>query len=80
MREATVSARRQGKLIAVCCIDLDHFKQINDNLGHELGDACFKVVSERLEAMIREVDTLARHGGDEFILALTDLGRDIGCG
>ena len=73
LRQATISARRQGKLIAVCCIDLDHFRQINDNLGHELGDACFKLASERLEATIREVDTLARHGGDEFILALTDL-------
>jgi diguanylate cyclase (GGDEF)-like protein/PAS domain S-box-containing protein len=73
LRQATVSAKRQGTLIALCCIDLDHFKQINDSLGHELGDACFKVVSERLKAMIREIDTLARHGGDEFILALTDL-------
>jgi diguanylate cyclase (GGDEF)-like protein/PAS domain S-box-containing protein len=73
LRQAMVSARRQGKLIAVCCIDLDHFKQINDNLGHELGDACFKVVSERLKAMVREVDILVRHGDDEFILALTDL-------
>jgi diguanylate cyclase (GGDEF)-like protein len=73
LRQAMVSARRQGKLIAVCCIDLDHFKQINDNLGHELGDACFKVVSQRLETMVREVDILVRHVGDEFILALTDL-------
>jgi diguanylate cyclase (GGDEF)-like protein len=73
LREAMVSARRHGKLIAVCCIDLDHFKQINDNLGHEMGDACFKVVSQRLEAMVREVDILVRHVGDEFILALTDL-------
>jgi diguanylate cyclase (GGDEF)-like protein/PAS domain S-box-containing protein len=73
LRQAMISARRQGKLIAVCCIDLDHFRQINDSLGHEMGDACFKLASERLEATIREVDTLARHGGDEFILALTDL-------
>jgi diguanylate cyclase (GGDEF)-like protein/PAS domain S-box-containing protein len=73
LRQATVSAQRQGTRIAVCCIDIDHFKEINDNLGHELGDACFKVVSERLGATIREIDTLARHSGDEFILALTDL-------
>jgi diguanylate cyclase (GGDEF)-like protein len=73
LRHATVSARRQGELIAVCCIDLDHFKQINDNLGHELGDACVKVVSDRLKAKIREGDTLVRHNGDEFILALTEL-------
>jgi diguanylate cyclase (GGDEF)-like protein/PAS domain S-box-containing protein len=73
LRQATTSARREGRLIAVCCIDLDHFKQINDTLGHELGDACFKAASERLKATTREVDTLARYGGDEFILALTDL-------
>jgi diguanylate cyclase (GGDEF)-like protein/PAS domain S-box-containing protein len=73
LRQATVSAKHQGRLIAVCSIDLDHFRQINDNLGHELGDACFKLASKRLEATIREVDTLARHSGDEFILALTDL-------
>ena len=73
LRQATITAQRQGTLIAVCCIDLDHFQQINDNLGHELGDACFKLVGERLKATIREIDTLARHGGDEFILALTDL-------
>jgi diguanylate cyclase (GGDEF)-like protein len=73
LREAMVSARRQGKLIAVCCIDLDHFKQINDNLGHDLGDTCFKVLSQRLKGLVREVDILVRHVGDEFILVLTDL-------
>jgi diguanylate cyclase (GGDEF)-like protein/PAS domain S-box-containing protein len=75
LRQATVIARRQGKLIAVCCIDLDRFKQINDNLGHELGDVCFKAASDRLKAAIRDVDMLARHGGDEFILALPDLAE-----
>jgi diguanylate cyclase (GGDEF)-like protein/PAS domain S-box-containing protein len=73
LHQATVSARGQGKLIAVCCVDLDHFKQINDNLGHELGDDCFRVVSQRLKAMVREGDILVRNEGDEFILALTDL-------
>ncbi len=73
LRQAIVTARREGKLIAVCCIDLDRFKQINDHLGHDLGDVCFKVAGERLKAAIREVDMLARHGGDEFILALPDL-------
>jgi diguanylate cyclase (GGDEF)-like protein/PAS domain S-box-containing protein len=73
--QATVTARRQGKLIAVCCLDLDRFQQINDNLGHELGDVCFRVASERLKASIREVDMLARHSGDEFILALPDLAE-----
>jgi diguanylate cyclase (GGDEF)-like protein len=75
LRQATVTAKLHGTLVAVCCIDLDHFKQINDTLGHELGDACLKVVSERLKAMVRGIDILARHGSDEFVLALTDLER-----
>ncbi len=73
LRQALVVAKRQGTVLAVCCIDLDRFKQINDNLGHELGDAFFKLISERLHLSVREIDTLARHGGDEFILALRDL-------
>jgi diguanylate cyclase (GGDEF)-like protein/PAS domain S-box-containing protein len=75
LRQAMVTARRQRKLIAVCCIDLDRFKQINDNLGHELGDVCFKAATNRLKAAIRNIDVLARHGGDEFILVLPDLAE-----
>ena len=70
-----VIARRHGTLIAVCCIDLDRFKQINDNLGHEFGDACFKAIGERLKLSIRNIDMLARHGGDEFILYLSGLSE-----
>jgi diguanylate cyclase (GGDEF)-like protein/PAS domain S-box-containing protein len=73
LRQSLVTARRQGTRIAVCCIDLDRFKQINDSLGHELGDACFMLAGERLKTTIRGVDTLARCGGDEFILSLPDL-------
>ena len=75
LRQAMVVARRQGTLVAVCCIGLDRFKQINDSLGHDLGDAFFKLVSERLNLSIREIDTLARHSGDEFILALRDIAE-----
>jgi diguanylate cyclase (GGDEF)-like protein/PAS domain S-box-containing protein len=75
LKQAMVIARRQGTLVAVCCIDLDRFKQINDSLGHEFGDVYFKAVSERLRTSVREIDTLARHGGDEFILALRDVGE-----
>jgi diguanylate cyclase (GGDEF)-like protein/PAS domain S-box-containing protein len=75
LKQAMVIARRQGTLVGVCCIDLDRFKQINDSLGHEFGDTYFKAVSERLRTSVREIDTLARHGGDEFILALRDLGE-----
>jgi diguanylate cyclase (GGDEF)-like protein len=75
LQQAIVIARRQGTLLGVCCIDLDHFKAINDTLGHELGDAFFKLISERLKMSIREIDTLARENGDEFILALRDLAE-----
>ena len=71
--QAMTAAKRQGSLVGVCCLDLDRFKQINDTLGHDLGDQSFKKLSERLQDGVREIDTLARHGGDEFLLALRDL-------
>jgi diguanylate cyclase (GGDEF)-like protein len=75
LRQAMVIARRQGTLLGVCCINLDRFKQSNESLGLEAGDALFKLVSERLHDSIREIDTLARNVGDEFILALRDLAE-----
>ncbi len=68
-------AERRGEALAVCCIGLDHFQQINDGLGHELGDALLKLISERLKVSIREPDTLARQGGDEFLLVLRNLSQ-----
>jgi diguanylate cyclase (GGDEF)-like protein len=73
LRQGMVTAQRQGELLAVCCIGLDHFQQINDGLGHEQGDALLKLISERLKASVREPDTLARQGGDEFLLVLRNL-------
>ena len=75
LRQAMVIARRQGTLLGVCCINLDRFKQVNESLGLEAGDAFFKLVSERLRGSIREMDMLARHVADEFILALPDLAE-----
>src|ERR1700722_2207278 len=75
LRQAMVIGRRQGTLVGVCSIDLDHFKPIIDSLGHGAGDVFFKLVSERLLGSIREIDTLARQGGDEFILVLRDLAE-----
>ncbi len=73
LRQGMVTAQRQGEVLAVCSIGLDHFQQINDGLGHELGDALLKLISERLNASTREPDTLARQGGDEFLLVLRNL-------
>jgi diguanylate cyclase (GGDEF)-like protein len=70
MTMALVHARRDNSAMAVVYLDLDGFKQINDTLGHGVGDILLKMVAGRLLAMVREEDTVARLGGDEFILAL----------
>jgi two-component system cell cycle response regulator len=70
MSMALVHARRNSSAMAVVYLDLDGFKQINDTLGHGVGDVLLKMVAERLVATVREEDTVARLGGDEFLLAL----------
>ena len=70
MSMALVLARRNKSAMAVVYLDLDGFKQINDTLGHGVGDVLLKMVAERLVATVREEDTVARLGGDEFIIAL----------
>jgi diguanylate cyclase (GGDEF)-like protein len=67
--------RRSGRSqnIAVLCIDLDRFKGVNDTLGHPIGDALLRAVTERLKQCVREFDVVARLGGDEFVIVLTDL-------
>jgi diguanylate cyclase (GGDEF)-like protein len=67
-------AERTGRAVAVMFLDLDHFKVINDSLGHNVGDHLLKEVSQRLRGCLREVDTLARMGGDEFTVILGDIG------
>jgi len=65
----------RGQLAAVLCIDLDHFKDVNDTLGHAIGDKVLKLVSARLWGTTRENDVLARIGGDEFSLLLRQVGK-----
>ena len=77
MNLALAQARRFNRSLAVLLLDLDNFKHINDTLGHATGDLLIQAVAERLRVEIRSCDTLARWGGDEFVLLLTDLG-DIG--
>ena len=65
-------ARRHGTQAAVMFIDLDHFKSVNDTLGHHAGDAVLKQVSARIREMLREADMVSRLGGDEFLVILAD--------
>ncbi len=68
-------ARRNHKLLATMFLDLDRFKIINDTLGHTTGDHLLKAVSERLKTCVRESDTVARMGGDEFNILLADMAH-----
>jgi diguanylate cyclase (GGDEF)-like protein len=68
-------ARRHARQMAVLFIDLDHFKHINDSLGHLIGDQILKAVGRRIALCIRNSDTVSRQGGDEFIVLLSELNR-----
>ena len=76
LSKALASARRQKDKVALLFLDLDRFKNINDSLGHALGDFLLQKVGERLKRWAREQDTVARLGGDEFLIVLTRI-RDV---
>ena len=73
LNQALLFAERHRQKVAVLFIDLDHFQFINDSLGHETGDRLLKIVAERLASCVRSNDTVARQGGDDFIIVLSDL-------
>src|SRR5690606_34828289 len=73
VHQAIAYARRHQCMAAVLFLDLDNFKFINDSLGHEIGDQVLKHVAQRLTASIRDGDTVARQGGDEFVLVLNEV-------
>ena len=70
IRDIMLGARRYNRPLTMASLDLDHFKQINDNLGHQQGDSVLKKVADVFSAAIRETDMLVRFGGDEFILVM----------
>ncbi|MBS1224626.1 MAG: diguanylate cyclase/phosphodiesterase with and sensor(s), partial [Proteobacteria bacterium] len=73
LSQALHSAQRKQHCVGVLFLDLDHFKTINDSQGHDMGDQLLEAIGQRLRNAIRQEDTLARQGGDEFILVLSDL-------
>ena len=79
LRQAVNLAQRRDARVAVMLIDLDDFKRVNDQLGHRAGDAVLREVAHRLAGCVRKADTLARQGGDEFVVVIPDLGQEADC-
>ena len=73
LRHAASASRRTGERLAVAFVDLDHFKTINDSLGHPTGDAVLMEVARRIKARLRDADTVARLGGDEFTVLMSGI-------
>jgi len=72
IQSACARAQRYGNFAAIAFLDLDNFKVVNDSLGHTLGDHLLRAVAARLQSALRATDTVARQGGDEFVLVLSD--------
>ena len=79
MEQALAGAHRKEASVAILCLDLDRFKDVNDSLGHETGDALLRMVAERLRACVRSDDIVARLGGDEFAVLHTGIGDPQDC-
>ena len=70
LKQSLILAARHSQHVTVAFIDLDHFKYVNDSLGHHVGDQLLQIISQRLRSCLREGDTVARQGGDEFVLVI----------
>jgi diguanylate cyclase (GGDEF)-like protein len=73
LKQAMAQATRQRKKVGVLLLDLDDFKRVNDELGHQAGDAVLQAVADRLRGCIRACDTACRYGGDEFVVLLPEI-------
>jgi len=73
MAQSIAFAQRHSKKVALMFMDLDHFKHINDSLGHAVGDELLKSIAQRLQACVRHSDTVCRQGGDEFVVLLNEV-------
>ena len=76
LSQTMASSKRTKRYVALMFLDLDNFKSLNDNYGHEAGDLLLIEVASRLKKCVREVDTVARYGGDEFVVMLNELSLD----
>ena len=78
LQQALIASARQGDYGALLMLDIDHFKTVNETLGHECGDALLRQVAERLHSCTQERYVVARHGDDEFVILLEDLAPQVG--
>lgn len=75
LQSAITLAQRRGSSTALIFLDVDHFKHINDTLGHAVGDAVLQLVARRLQAAVRDSDAVGRQGGDEFLVLLAEVSK-----
>jgi diguanylate cyclase (GGDEF)-like protein len=73
LAQSIALAQRHRKRVALMFLDLDNFKEVNDSLGHSVGDQLLQSTAKRLEACVRHSDTVSRHGGDEFVVLLSEI-------